>query len=304
MPVLSAWLAVASTTCGGVVQVPVSYDSSRTQVVLLGTGNPNPDPDRSGPATAVVVRGRVYLVDAGPGIVRRAAAAARAGVTALRSENLKTVFLTHLHSDHTLGLPDLMLSPWVLSRTAPLTVYGPRGTRTLTRHLLEAYADDIDNRRRGAQPHNDTGWRVQAHEIHPGVVYRDDLVTVIAFSVPHAGWREAYGYRFETPDRAIVISGDTRPDEAVVRACDGCDVLVHEVYSQEGFDRMPPEWQRYHAGAHTSGVALGALAARARPKLLVLTHGLPWSSTTAEIVREVRAGFSGAVVYANDLDIY
>lgn len=272
--------------------------------MLLGTGNPNPDPDRSGPATAVVVRGRAYLVDAGPGIVRRAAAAARAGVAALRTENLKTVFLTHLHSDHTLGLPDLMLSPWVLFRTAPLAVYGPRGTRTLTRHLLEAYAADIDNRRRGAQPHDDTGWRAQAHEIRPGVVYRDDLVTVIAFSVPHAGWREAYGYRFETPDRTIVISGDTRPDDAVVRACDGCDVLVHEVYSQEGFDRLSPEWQRYHAGAHTSGVALGLLAARARPKLLVLTHGLPWSSTAAETVQEVRAGFSGAIAYASDLDIY
>ena len=174
----------------------------------------------------------------------------------------------------------------------------------LTRHLLEAYSADIDNRRHGAQPHNDTGWQVQAHEIRPGVVYRDDLVTVIAFSVPHAGWREAYGYRFETADRAIVISGDTRPDDAVVRACDGCDVLVHEVYSQEGFDRLPPEWQRYHAGAHTSGVALGVLAARARPRLLILIHGLPWSSNSAEIVREVRAGFSGAVVYANDLDIF
>lgn len=271
---------------------------------MLGTGTPNPDPERAGPAAAVVVRGRAYLVDAGAGIVRRAAAAAQSGVTALRMENLKTVFLTHLHSDHTLGLPDLILTPWVLFRTVPLAVYGPRGTATLTRHLLEAYAADIDNRRRGAQPHNDTGWQVQAHEIRPGVVYHDDLVTVTAFLVPHAGWREAYGFRFETADRTIVFSGDTRPDEAVVRACDGCDVLVHEVYSQEGFDRLSPEWQRYHAGAHTSAVALGVLAARARPKLLVLTHGLPWSSTTVEIVREVRAGFTGAVAYANDLDIY
>ena len=301
---LSAWLAVVSPAVGGAVQVPVPYDSTRTQIVMLGTGNPNPDPERSGPAAAVVVRGRAYLVDAGPGVVRRAAAAARRGVTALRSENLKVVFLTHLHSDHTLGLPDLILSPWVQDRAAPLTVYGPRGTRLLTRRLLEAYADDIDNRRGGAQPHNDTGWRADAHEIRPGIVYRDALVTVTAFLVPHAGWREAYGYRFETPGRTVVFSGDTRPDDAVVRACDGCDVLVHEVYSQEGFERLPPEWQRYHAGAHTSAVALGALAKRARPRLLVLTHGLAWSSTPEEIVREVRAGFSGAVAYANDLDIY
>lgn len=301
---LSACLAVASAIVPGFTQTPAAYDSARTQVVMLGTGTPNADPDRSGPATAVVVRGHAYLVDAGPGIVRRAAAAARSGVSALRMQNLQIVFLTHLHSDHTLGLPDLMLTPWVLDRTAPLAVYGPAGTRALTRHLLAAYAADIDNRRHGTQPHNDTGWQVRAHEIRPGVVYRDGLVTVSAFPVPHAGWAQAYGYRFETADRTVVISGDTRPDDAIVRACDGCDVLVHEVYSQEGFDRLPPEWQRYHAGAHTSAVALGALAARARPKLLVLTHGLPWSSTPAEIVREVRAGFDGAVVYAGDLDIY
>jgi ribonuclease Z len=304
MHALSAWLAVASAIAPAPAQSPVTYDSSRTQVVLLGTGTPNPDPDRSGPSMAVVVRGRAYLVDAGPGIVRRAAAAERAGVTALRMQNLKIVFLTHLHSDHTLGLPDLMLTPWVLERTAPLAVYGPHGTGAMTRHLLAAYRADIDNRRRGAQPHNDSGWRVQAHDIGLGEVYHDDLVRVIAFAVAHAGWREAYGYRFETADRTVVISGDTRPGDAVVRACNGCDVLVHEVYSQEGFERLSPDWRRYHAEAHTSAVALGALAARAQPKLLVLTHGLPWSSTPDEIVREVRAGFAGAVAYANDLDIY
>ena len=300
---LSAWLAVVSIAPAR-AQAPVAYDSARTQVVMLGTGTPNAEPARSGPATAVVVAGRAYLVDAGPGIVRRASAAALAGVKALALENLRIIFLTHLHSDHTAGLPDLLLTPWVEGRAAPLAVYGPAGTTALTRRLLEAYAADIDNRRHGAQPHNESGWRAVAHEIRPGVVYRDDVVTVSAFFVPHAGWREAYGYRFETRDRTIVISGDTRPDDAVVRACDGCDVLVHEVYSQEGFDRLPPAWQRYHAGAHTSAPALGALAARARPKLLVLTHGLPWSSTPEEIVRAIRAVFSGPVAYADDLDIY
>jgi ribonuclease BN (tRNA processing enzyme) len=304
MSALSAWLVFASAIPRSPAQVPVLYDSTRTQVVLLGTGTPNPDPDRSGPALAVVVHGRAYLVDAGPGIARRAAAAERAGVAALSMEHLSIVFLTHLHSDHTLGLPDLMLTPWVLGRTAPLAVFGPRGTRRLAHHLLAAYAADVDNRRRGTQPHNDTGWRVQAHDIRPGQVYHDDLVTVIAFAVPHAGWREALGYRFETADRTIVISGDTRPDDAVERACHGCDVLVHEVYSQEGFERLTPDWQRYHAGAHTSAVALGALAVRARPRLLVLTHGLPWGSSPAEILREVRARFDGPVAYASDLDVY
>ena len=100
--------------------------AAQTKVVLLGTGTPNPDPERSGPSVAVVVNGAAYLVDAGPGVVRRAEAARERGVTELAQPNLKIVFLTHLHSDHTLGLPDLMLTPWVLERTAPLEVYGPR----------------------------------------------------------------------------------------------------------------------------------------------------------------------------------
>jgi ribonuclease BN (tRNA processing enzyme) len=283
---------------------PVPYDSLRTQVLLLGTGTPNAEPDRSGPATAILVRGHAYLVDAGPGVVRRAAAARRAGVTAVRMENLSIVFLTHLHSDHTVGLPDLMLTPWVLDRTAPLEVYGPAGTGDMVRHLLAAYAADIANRRQGLQPHNDTGWRVHAHEIHPGEVYRDSLVRVTAFAVLHDGWRDALGYRFDTADRSVVVSGDTRAGDAVVRACAGCDVLVHEVYSAEGFAHLPAAWQRYHADAHTSGVELGRLAARAHPGLLILTHLLPWSSSPAEIVQEVRAAFTGRVALGNDLELY
>src|SRR5512142_2751869 len=107
---------------------------------MLGTGTPNPDPERSGPALAVVSGGRAYLVDAGPGVVRRAAAAERRGITELRQQNLDIVFLTHLHSDHTLGLPDLLLSPWVLDRSAPLEVYGPPGTVAMVGHIEEAWS--------------------------------------------------------------------------------------------------------------------------------------------------------------------
>src|SRR3954468_21775802 len=117
-----------------------------TRVVLLGTGTPNADPDRFGPAVAIVGNGPVYLVDAGPGVVRRAAAAEREGVPALAPKNLRMVFITHLHSDHTLGLPDLMLSPWTLERTSALEVYGPKGIGDMTSHLLKAYAEDIELR--------------------------------------------------------------------------------------------------------------------------------------------------------------
>jgi ribonuclease BN (tRNA processing enzyme) len=276
-----------------------------TRVVMLGTGTPNADPDRSGPGVAVVRGGDAYLVDAGPGIVRRAAAAQRGGVGALAADRLRVVFLTHLHSDHTLGLPDLILSPWVLERREPLEVYGPPGTREMVDHILAAYRADIRNRIDGLEPANETGWTVNVHEVAPGVVLRRGDLTVSAFAVPHGDWEHAFGYRFETPDRSVVISGDTRASDAVVAACNGCDVLVHEVYSAERFATRPPEWQRYHARAHTSTTELAALAVRARPGLLVLYHQLFWGTTDERLVDEVRAaGFAGRVVSARDLGVY
>ncbi|MEX2180683.1 MAG: MBL fold metallo-hydrolase [Gemmatimonadaceae bacterium] len=277
-----------------------------TQLVVLGTGTPNADPERSGPALAVVRNGRSYLVDAGPGIVRRAAAAsARHDLAALAPQNLRVLFLTHLHSDHTVGMPDVILSAWTLERTVPLEVYGPPGTRTMVEHLLAAYAADIRNRVDGLEPANATGWQVNVHEIVPGVVFDDGNVRVRAFAVPHGDWEHAFGYRFESTDRTIVISGDTRASDAVVAACDGCDLLAHEVYSAERFATRPTEWQRYHARAHTSTIELAALATRARPALLVLYHQLYWGTDDARLVLEVEgAGFAGRLVSARDLGVY
>jgi ribonuclease BN (tRNA processing enzyme) len=276
-----------------------------TMLVVLGTGTPNADPDRSGPALAIVVNGTAYLVDAGPGIVRRAAAAQRAGVAALAAKRLDRVFITHLHSDHTVGLPDLIFSPWVLERAVPLSVYGPPGIKAMTDHLEQAYAEDIRVRVDGAEPANETGYKVNAHEVDTGVVYRDTNVVVRAFAVPHGDWRVAYGYRFDGGGRSIVVSGDTRASDAVVRACNGCDVLVHEVYSAETFVRRPPEWQRYHKAAHTSTKELAALATRARPKLLVLYHQLYWGTDDDGLLKEIRAaGYTGAVESAHDLGKY
>ncbi len=128
-------------------QVQVKPPTSRTQVVLLGTGTPPADPDRSGPATAIVVSGTAYLVDFGAGVVRRAkAAVADRGITALEPTNLRVVFVTHLHSDHTVGYPDLILTPWVLGRRVPLEVYGPSGIKAMTEHILKAYSADFETR--------------------------------------------------------------------------------------------------------------------------------------------------------------
>jgi ribonuclease BN (tRNA processing enzyme) len=277
----------------------------RTRVVMLGTGTPNADPDRDGPAVAVVVDETSYLVDFGVGVVRRAAAAERSGIKALAPTNLTRAFATHLHSDHTLGLADLILTPWILERATPLTLYGPRGLRAMTTHLLAAYADDLRIRTRGGEPAHQYNPRlVTVHEITPGVVYRDALVTVTAFAVPHGAWPQAFGYRFQTPDRTVVISGDTGPDSHIGDQCRRCDVLVHEVYSGAGFAKRPPEWQAYHSRYHTSARELGAIASRAQPALLVLYHQLIWSSTEDELLKEVRSAYDGKVVSAHDLDVF
>jgi ribonuclease BN (tRNA processing enzyme) len=271
---------------------------------VLGTGTPNADPDRSGPSVAIVVKGATYLVDAGPGIVRRAAAARLFDTDSNAMASLTTVFLTHLHSDHTAGLPDLMLTPWVLGRTAPLRVFGPRGTTAMLGHLQRAYAEDVALRLTGGEPSNKTGHRVRARDVTPGLVYRDSNVTVTAFLVDHGAWKNAYGYRFHTSDRTIVVSGDTRPTEEMVRQCAGCDVLVHEVYSAERFVARPEPWRRYHARYHTSTTELASLASRAKPGLLVLYHQLYWGDDDDALVRQVRAGYTGRVVSAHDLGVY
>jgi ribonuclease BN (tRNA processing enzyme) len=282
-----------------------AQDSAGARVVMLGTGTPNPDPERSGPAVAVVVNGTAYLVDAGPGVVRRAAQAAGNGIAGLAAARLGIVFLTHLHSDHTVGLPDVIHTGWVAGRERPLRLLGPPGTAAMAEHLTEAYRADIENRLHGLQPHTADGWKVEATDVKSGEVYRDSNVTVTAIPVHHDGWEVAFGYRFQARDRVIVISGDTRPSDAIVEACAGCDILVHEVYAVKGFLTRTPDWQRYHADAHTSAAELAALATRARPKLLVLSHLMLWGGATEEdLLGEIRAGYSGRVVPARDLAVY
>lgn len=301
--VLALTLAGGSSSGGSAVESKRDVRAP-AQIVLLGTGTPNADPDRSGPSVAIVVNDTPYLIDFGPGVVRRAAAAFQKGIKGLAAKNLNRVFVTHLHSDHTAGYPDLVFTPWVLERKEPLEVYGPKGIKAMTGHILKAYREDIDIRLRGGEPSNKTGYKVIAHEIKPGVVYKDENVTVKAFLVNHGSWREAYGFRFETANRTIVISGDCRPSPSVIQNCDGCDVLIHEVYSEAGFATRPPEWQKYHSRYHTSSRELAEMASKAKPGLLVLYHQLFWGTSEDDLLKEVRAGYSGKVVSGRDLDVY
>ena len=314
------WLFVMilSATVGGEMARSLAFQqpssasqSSATRVVLLGTGTPAATPDRSGPATAIVVNDTAYLVDFGPGVVRRASAAATSrSIAALQPTRLQVAFVTHLHSDHTVGYADLIFSPWTLGRRVPLEVYGPRGLTDMTTHLLAAYRADIETRTNadGNQRSFPDGYKVNAHEIAAGVVYKDKNVTVTAFATKHA--MESYGYRFDTPDRSIVISGDTNPTQATIDACHGCDILIHEVLTHDWLSRRA-DFQAYAAAHHTTTTQLTELAIKAKPGLLVLYHASlsirpavdNQRSTAATLLSEM-AKYPGRVVVARDLDVY
>ena len=282
-------------------------NSSRTKVILLGTGNPNPDPKHLGCSLIILVDETPYVVDFGAGLVRQAAALTPeygGVIEELDIKNLAIAFLTHMHSDHTIGYPDLILTPWVLGRKKPLEVYGPDGITEMTENILKAYRDDIKYRLYGLEPVNNEGWRVNAYEIREGVVYEDTNVTVEAFLVKHGTWPNAYGYRFTTPDKVIVISGDTAPCENIITYSQGADILIHEVYFKKAFDEKDKFWKRYHSINHTSTYELAEIANKARPGLLVLYHVLFWGGSEQEILDEIAQGYDEKVVVGTDLQVF
>jgi ribonuclease BN (tRNA processing enzyme) len=281
-----------------------------TQIVMLGTGTPYPDPDRSGPATAIIVDGTPYLIDFGPGVVRRVAAAYRNGVIAfgLSAINIKFTFLTHLHSDHTAGYPDLVLTPWTMGRADPLTAFGPPGFKAMTEHVLAAWRIDIEARsRRLRHPH---AYQVIAHEFGAGVIFRDRNVTVTAFPVHHHEIADSFGFRFDTRDRTIVISGDTTPTQALIDHAHGCDVLIHEAYSMASCAKLTPAWQEFRRTHHTSSHELARIAQQVKPGLLVLYHRSNAGGQESgpnderELVEEITGAYAGRVITAHDLDVF
>ncbi|MCF8295951.1 MAG: MBL fold metallo-hydrolase [Saprospiraceae bacterium] len=281
---------------------------SVTKVVLLGTGNPNPNPLQSGPSVAIIVNETPYIVDFGPGLVRQAAALSpRYGgnIQALDVKNIKHAFLTHLHSDHTTGYPDLILTPWVMGRNKPLEVYGPTGINDMTKNILEAYKQDIQYRLKGSEPANDLGWRVNSHEFtEEGVIYKDSNVIVEAFPVIHGTWSNAWGFRFTTADKVIVISGDTKACEKVIEYSKGADILIHEVYCKRTYDTKPEVWKKYHAIHHTSTFELARIAEEAKPKLIILYHILAWGASDEELLKEINTIYKGKVYVGKDLDVF
>ncbi|MCI0711595.1 MAG: MBL fold metallo-hydrolase [Chloroflexi bacterium] len=273
---------------------------SSTTLVLLGTGTPNILPDRFQSSYAVIVNDVPYIVDCGGGTLQRLSQAFHEkGVDALRMASLTRLFLTHLHPDHTTGLADFIIAPWVEGRKKTLTIHGPTGTDSLVNHLLEAYSIGVGEHRHGLAPINhDLSVRVE--RLTPGEIYRDENVHIEAFRVKHGGL-EAYGFKFITPDGIIVFSGDTCPVDALIEAARGCDILVHEVYSAEWLKQRPVEWRTYHQAVHTSTVELAEIAQQAQPKLLVLTHQLFWGQSEEGLLAEVI--HAEKVISGHDLDV-
>jgi ribonuclease BN (tRNA processing enzyme) len=277
-----------------------------TQVVLLGTGTPQPHHDRHGPATAIIVNGNSYIFDAGDGVVRQAGRAAKKyGIDALKAGNLSRVFLTHLHWDHTIGLSDIQMTPWTLGRKGPLKLFGPKGTVAMGNNIVEAFERDIYTRVYGMEPTNDIAWRVEPTEFENSYTYRDDNVTIEAFRVCHGDWDYAVGYKVTTPDKTIVISGDTTYCPIIEEKAQGVDILIHEVYSEKSLMKdQTPEWQTYHKAFHTSAEDLAKIANKAKPKLLVLYHQITWGNTPREdALNELKGFYKGKIHDGRDLDV-
>lgn len=296
---------------------------SHTKLVLLGTGTPNACPDNSGPASAIIVNEQAYLIDFGPGVVRQASKAYFKGIDALRPDKLNIAFCTHLHTDHTTGLADLIFTPWVLERKEPLHLYGPQGLNNMANYIEKAYSADLDMRLNGDEPANHTGYKTIVTELKTGtedygIIYQDENISVNAFTVNH-GRLQSLGYKFTTEDKTIVISGDTCPVEIMKEKAKNADILLHECEYTAGLASRSRQWQIYHKNVHTLSTDLAKIAIEAKPKLVVTYHRIyhmniqdntknlqeEMKKRNAAILCEIKnAGYNGLVVNGEDLDIF
>lgn len=276
------------------------------RVTLLGTGRPDPAIDRFGPSTLIEVGGQTLLFDCGRGATQRLW---QLGIPLSR---VSDVFFTHLHSDHTVGLPDLWLTGWLPTpfgrRDTSLGVWGPVGTQSMTAALRQAFAWDLDRRSRG-EGLPPAGAVLDAHDVQPGVVLERGGVRVTAVRVDHGGLLEpAYGYRVDYRGRSVVISGDTRPSESLASAAAGVDVLVHEVIAAPAALLEQSETARRIVGFHTLPEDAGRIFARARPRLAVYSHVVLLSTdpkfpapAVTELVPRTRTTYDGPLEVGEDL---
>jgi ribonuclease Z len=274
-------------------------------ITLLGTGSPQPRIDRFGPATLIQAGGQNLLIDCGRG------AAQRIWQLGMPLSKITAVFLTHLHSDHIVGIPDLWLTGWLPAvfgqRTHPFRIWGPAGTKAMMGKLTEAFQADIQFRLHDEKDPPE-GIAVIAEDIAQGVVYEKDGLKVTVFDVDHRPISPAFGYRIDYAGYSVVLSGDTRVSENLIRFAKGTDVLIHEVAMarQEALDESAP--LRAVIAHHTSPEEAGTVFSRVKPRLAIFNHIVfvtanPKISepTVADVVAAARKTWDGPMEVGEDL---
>lgn len=267
------------------------------RVTLLGTGSPGPVMNRFGPSTLVEAGGQKFIFDAGRGALQR--------LTQLQVNwrEVQGVFLTHLHSDHVVGFPDLWLTGWLISgRDVPLLVWGPRGTKKMMAHLEQAYEFDIAARQSDEHASGD-GAGIRAEDIAEGFVYERKGVKVSVFEVDHAPVAPAFGYRIDYAGHSVVLSGDTRFSENLIRHAEGVDLLIHEVAAPETFARagIAPELAKTIVAHHTTAERAAEVFSRTKPKLAVYSHIVRPSATEEDLIPPTRKTYTGPLELGEDL---
>lgn len=267
------------------------------RVTLLGTGSPAPVMNRFGPSTLVEAGRQKFVFDAGRGALQRLTQAK------VNWRDVSGVFLTHLHSDHVVGFPDLWLSGWLTTRReVPLLVWGPMGTKKMMSHLAEAYDYDIGIRQ--SDDHAPAGGAViLSTDIVEGFVYETNGVKITAFEVDHTPVKPAFGYRIDYLGRSVVLSGDTRFSENLIRHAEGVDLLVHEVAAPETFQRagVPPDLTKSIIAHHTTAERAGQIFSRVQPKLAVFSHIVRPTATEQDLIPPTRKSYSGPLELGEDL---
>ena len=267
------------------------------KVTLLGTGNPRPVMSRFGPSILVEAGKEKLLFDCGRGATQRLYQ------LKIPFNDVSMLFLTHLHSDHTVGIPDLWLTGWVMGRSIPLPVRGPEGTQAMMEHLREAYAFDIHIRRDVDTKLPGAGAEIVAKDIDEGVVYNGAGVKVTAFLVDHGEIKPAFGYRVDYGGHSVTMSGDTRPSENLIKFAEGTDVLIHEVIDPEAFGGVAstdtPEQKKRIIEHHTTPEQAGIVFTRVKPKLAVYSHIVP--PDVPDVIPHTRKTYAGPLEVGEDL---
>jgi ribonuclease BN (tRNA processing enzyme) len=277
----------------------------RSRLILLGTaGGPTPKPNRAAPAQVIVVNGVSYVIDCGNGVARQMVLAK------LKLASIRDVFLTHHHSDHNADYGNLLLLSWATDLVTRVDAYGPPPLAEMTRLFLALNDYDIRTRMadEGRPPLKDL---IAVHEITAGgPVMQDANVKVTAALVEHPPVEPAFAYRFDCPDRSIVISGDTRPSQNLVKLARGADVLVHEVMHLPSLEQLiatepnAKTLREHLLASHTTTEQVGRIATEAGVKTLVLSHFVPGGYPFLKDdvwFDAVRPYFSGNLIVGRDL---